>query len=715
MLRWCRSYPAVFVASLAFITACGGGDPNGGGRKRNNGGTGGAGGTGGSAGTGGVGGIPGVGGFGGTGMFGGVGGAPPVVDEAAPPFVKDDTGLSGLPAATIDMLRTGGGECTVQPSYPYEGTMLPGGLVPPMIMFPGGSDATYLRFGYEGVDKVDYQFAAGPSNPGQVQIPREAWNEITRRTNRANLNVTFTVQSGGTLSTCTLHWKVAAGNMVGSLYYNTYQAPEPGIPGIGAIMRLTLGTQSEIYKQGGSGVPPVGPCYSCHSVSFNGRVLVSSFHNYTPFLQEFRVDKFDVTADVEPEPSGTLHNANFGALTPDGTRILSMGNPECTAGSDTFPRRPNNFPLVEGADVARMLDTASGMELEATGLDGAHYMWMPQFSPDGDKVVFNHAKAGASGTDRMELAMMDYDYDTNAFSNLRVLANATEFAPGVPTSDYAPLGAGAGPQPIGVDACEDPAPGDVASGVATVPMGSCNGPCYPAWPFFTPDGKGVVFSLTSDPDFAQAFPGRDAPSKSELWYVDVETLERVRLDNANRGLEAIDEENNYYPTVLPIAIGGYFWMFWTAVRDYGHLSEGRDPAAVPNSVIDAEKKRIWAAAIKPKFVTMEDENNVPMPLTDPSFPGFYVDGQSTSGNVRAFAALNPCLDNNAPCASGLDCCCGYCLVEDGAATGTCSCEPPACSKTNEKCETSDDCCPPTAPDEPANSCIGGFCTFVNVE
>ena len=720
MSGWCRpSWTLLGIClALGLASACGGADAGGG---RNNGAAGVIGGTagnGGNAGTG-VGGDlggaaigAGVGGFGGS---GGNGGGPPVIDPGAQPFVQDDTGASGLPADVIDMLKAGGGSCTINPTYPYEGTLFPGGLQSPLVMWNGASEASYIRFAYEGSAILDYQFAAGPSDPGSMQIPREAWNEITRRTNLGNLNVTVSIKAGGAVSTCTLHWKVAPGNMVGALYYNTYQAPAPGIPGVGAIVRLKLGGDAEIYKQADGGLPPIGPCYSCHSVSFNGKVLVASKHTYTPFAQEFLVDKFDVTDVVQPAPSGTLHNANFGALTPDGSRILSMGNPECTTGSDTFPRRPNNFPLVEGNDVARMRDTTNGNELPTPGLEAANYMWMAQFSPDGDKVVFNHAKPGASGTDRTQLAVMDYNYDTNTFSNLRVIVNAPDFATGRPAFDYAPGPAGAFIQPHGVDMCADPAPEDPASGLGTVPMGSCDGPCYPAWPFFTPDGKGVIFSLTSDPDFASAFPGRDAPSKSDLWYVDTETLEVVRLNNANKGLQEIDEINNYYPTVLPIAVGGYFWMFWTAVRDYGHLVRGRDPNAIPNSVIDAEKKRIWVSAIKPKFVGTE-ENPVNVPLTDPSMPGFYADGQSLSGNVRAFAALNPCLDNGAVCTSGIDCCCGYCLVDEaaGTGTGTCNCEPPVCSKTNEKCETNDDCCPPEG-NMPKNICLGGFCNFIVVE
>ena len=35
---------------------------------------------------------------------------------------------------------------------------------------------------------------------------------------------------------------------------------------------------------------------------------------------------------------------------------------------------------------------------------------MPQFSPNGDKIVYNNAKPdGNGGTSRVELAVMDYD------------------------------------------------------------------------------------------------------------------------------------------------------------------------------------------------------------------------------------------------------------------------------------------------------------------
>ena len=669
-----------------------------------------------------------TGGSGGNGVF-----VPPLVDPSAETFVRDDTSASGLDTGVVDMLKNGSGACTLNVTYPYEGTIFPGALEPPIVMWEGAADAAYVHFAYAQSDKVDYQFAIGASTPGELQIPRDAWNEITRRTNRANLNVTLKVLTGGMVTSCELHFRVAAGNLTGAIYYNTYQAPADlgGVTDQGAVMRLHLGGIAEIYKQYEgplNAIPPEGPCYSCHSVSFNGKTLVASYHDY--FSKEFHVEKYDVTQEAQPASRGLLDNATFGALTPDGSRILAMGNPQCTAGSDSFPRRPNNFPLVEGKSTARMLDTSTGEDTQAQGLDANFYMWMPQFSPDGDKVVFNHGKvdpANAERSDRRELAVMDYDYATNTFSNLRVILSAASL-PGVPAPslDYSPGPSLAGPVPCGIDMCGDdsgaacdpdtpPIPG-IPGDVAALPSGSCTGPCYPAWPFFTPDGKAVVFSLVSEPDFTNAFPGRDQPSLSELWYMDLETREVVRLANANKGRFPADELANYYPTVMPVALGGYFWVFWTSVRDYGHKVIGRGTEdTLPVAAVEAIKKRIWVAAIRAKSVADDEVTEVPGPLTDPSAPGFYLAGQSESGNVRAFAALNPCLNDGESCMSGLDCCCGYCDVADDAASGTCSCTPRMCSKLNEKCEKDSDCCVAEGPDEDTPSCLGGFCGFVVVD
>jgi len=729
------TFKSCVLGALGVIVAagqlgCSAADNNG---PRGSGSAGVAGGAG-AAGAAGTAGISGGGGGGGVGGSAGTGPGPAGDPGFATtePFIRDDTGMSGLDPGTIDALKQGGGACSTNLLYPYEATVFPNGMISPLFQWPAAADAAYVKVTYDNDPAILlYEFAAKGSNPGELRIPQEAWNQIGRRASVNALHVTMSVQSGGTIDTCEHSYRIAPGVMKGSIYYNTYAAPGARNPAQGAVMRVTIGEPDpEIYLQytgsemvmGGT-----GPCVSCHAVSANGTTMIASLHNYgfggdyytppaaggwggapAPTMGGKTFEAWMYPVDDTPEPASMLElpNAEFAALYPDGSRVLTMGNPQCTGGSETFPRAPNNFPLVQGPSHSLVLDTKTGMEIPSHGLDPSHYMWMPQFSSDGKHVAFNHAKPdGKGGTDRRELAVMDYDYATNTFSNLRVVASHIGPEPSLP---YMPAPAGAGATPASLGGCmKDTGQSDVGA----LPSGSCTGPCYPSFPFFTPDGKGVVFSLMSEPDFLSAIPGRDKPAKSDLWYADVATGMTVRLDKANSSLDAGDDLANYFPTVLPVQVGGYFWVFWTARRSWGtHLDVNgpgmSDPlaATIPSeSMLQAYKKRIWVSAILPPAAGAA--------LTDPSAPGFYMEGQSESGNVRAFATLAPCVAAGTRCTSGLDCCTGFCAIPENASEGTCTDQVPMCSKTNDKCSADADCCPP-GPDQVTNTCIGGFCGFV---
>ncbi|HEX7479616.1 MAG TPA: dickkopf-related protein [Polyangiales bacterium] len=652
-----------------------------------------------------------------------------MTDPTSMAFVQDDTGMAGLDAATVDMLRKATGNCTANIVYPYKDTVLPRGLPSPEIMWTGMADAAYVHMHYANQTNVDYQFAMKGTNPGMIQIPQDAWNKIVGRSKTAPLIVDVNVKSGGAISSCETNWTIAPGTLTGAVYYNTYNAPGAMFKSQGAVMRLTLGkTMSDVYLQdlgAKNGISGTGPCISCHSLSFDGSMLVASRHDYggnDPLKKvfSFEVSAYPVTTGLQPTGlAGQMDNANFGALYPNGKRILTMGNPQCTNGAETFPRAPNNFIMVPGPSVAQTRDPATGTVVPANGLNKDWYMWMPQFSPDGKHVVFNHGKPdGKGGSDRRELAMMDYDYATNTFSNLKVLVS--HLGP-EPSLQYAPAGAAAGNI---TESCTTP-PGQDPTG--SLPAGACTGPCYPGWPFFTPDGKGVVFQLIDQPDFASAFPGRNQPSKADLWYVDIASRKSVRLDKASNGPKPEDGVANYYPTVMPVALGGYFWLFYTSKRDYGNKvypDVQLDPSDLSNFTTsfakqDGKSKRIWVSALRPVGDSTEFQNGV----VDISNPPFFLDGQSESGNVRAFTTLNPCTKSGdtSTCTSGLDCCSGYCFIPPNQANaefdkppvGHCTDVVPMCSKTNERCNKDADCCPPAA-GQPKNTCIGGFCTFITV-
>ncbi|HEV8247515.1 MAG TPA: hypothetical protein VGP93_17180, partial [Polyangiaceae bacterium] len=224
------------------------------------------------------------------------------------------------------------------------------------------------------------------------------------------------------------------------------------------------------------------------------------------------------------------------------------------------------------------------------------------------------------------------------------------------------------------------------------------------WPTFTPDGESVIFHAGSSAEFEAA-----EPNTGELYRVDVASRQVSRLDAANGrsgGAAYLAQEElnlNFVPTVLPVAVGGYYWVMFTSRRAYGNsvapgapgeLGAGRFAKASP-------RKKIWVAAID-----LDYSGKV-----DPSHPAFYLDGQElAAGNLRPFAALEPCREQGASCESGADCCERFCREVDRDAQGTpiLQCVPPpesGCSNLDEACGAAADCC------NSAQLCIGGRCAL----
>jgi hypothetical protein len=177
--------------------------------------------------------------------------------------------------------------------------------------------------------------------------------------------------------------------------------------------------------------------------------------------------------------------------------------------------------------------------------------------------------------------------------------------------------------------------------------------------------------------------------QGDLYIVELASGQWTRLDRAGARVNPVfpgrDEGHDFYPTVSPVAAGGYFWLFFTSRRQFGNTQ-------VVN-LEDAAGKNIWVSALRMAAA----------PGEDPSSPAFFLPGQElVSGNHRAFAALEPCRADGADCTSGVDCCSGFCI------DGKCGVpDVPRCSGLDEACDTSADCC-----EEDRTVCIGGFCSYI---
>ena len=198
---------------------------------------------------------------------------------------------------------------------------------------------------------------------------------------------------------------------------------------------------------------------------------------------------------------------------------------------------------------------------------------------------------------------------------------------------------------------------------------------YPTW---SPDDEWI--------SVGRATQARTRGAAGELWMVRKDGSEPVRLDKANGfgHIPDLETGENYEPTFVPVASGGYFWLVFVSERQYGNTLTNQDVAT--------RTKQLWVTAIDP----------FPQPGQDPSHPGFWLPGQElNNNNMRGYAALNECKQIGETCEAGYDCCSGFCVEIDGAFV--CDDEVPMCSPNESACEVDEDCCDPGA------DCIAGFC------
>jgi WD40-like Beta Propeller Repeat len=389
-----------------------------------------------------------------------------------------------------------------------------------------------------------------------------------------------------------------------------------------------------------------GGCVVCHAVSADGSTITAAHqHSYD---QSGDLTNGNATLDtITLSGNGGDHVFANNALYPDGSLALTCDN--CVDVSST---NGNITP-------SQLMNPKTGAVIPAPGFDNViSRAGMPTFSSDGTKVAFNLYGVGPGYDPGSSLGIMDFAVGTHTFSNLAT--------------------------------------------VGTDPT------LFPTWPAFTPDGEWLLYQL------GNTSYTRNSGTSGNLGVVHVPSGTNVLLDSLNgmaNGTPYLpfsdDTNKDYEPTVLPVAVGGYFWVVFTSRREYGNTINDTDPwEGLFEGGIPAKRKKLWVAAI--------DIDNPAHPSTaahDISHPAFYLDGQELAGgNSRGFWALSPCEQNGTSCQSGDQCCTGFCRQTNGADGGTeFSCVPPVtgCAQQYEKCTQSSDCCSCTGGEQ--TECIASHC------
>jgi hypothetical protein len=557
--------------------------------------------------------------------------------------ISDNPG--NVDPGTQGMLKAGGAADTgFKWLYPYDKTVFPRGLLPPTMQFGGTMPTSfYVHVTYAG---MDYQgFYAANSVQG-FAISAKDWTAITEGAGPTTpVAVAVTKVAGGQVTgPITETWTIAQGNLQGTIYYETYGSQliqqSPGGGG-------TTGGGVGIMKiQPGASAPTIlkSQCGNiCHTASADGSTLVANAGTYNDQPNYFQSASYDLKTNASliygtqnSEINAASLAFTYGGIYPDGSFVVSAtGYRTYLGGAPAL--------YYTGAKAG----TQGGNVINAPGFSGTvKSTGTPAFSPDGKQLAFNKSgQASGGGGDTM--TVMDFDLSTFTFSNSRTVAT--------------------------------------------------NAGTTVAWPAFTPDGKWVIYHAGSNAEYET-----DLGATGDLYIAPAAgggTATRLdALDGYANGqvyLPANDANLSFAPTLLPEAVGGYFWVVFTSHRSYGNtlasmatLEDGLN--GQPDS--DALGK-LWVAAI--------DINATAG--VDPSHPAFYLDGQELQAdNLRGFWVLNPCQADGSSCMSGDQCCGGFCRAGDGGGD-VCSSTAMGCSNLYESCTTASDCCMSTA------LCINGKC------
>lgn len=517
--------------------------------------------------------------------------------------------------------------------YPYDKTVMPRGLVAPLLQFSPGSIAPEDAKITMSSSVFSWQGYVHVKNPGvpQLYVPQDVWDAALQSAGGETLTIDVVKaaagQAYGPAKTSII---VAPASLKGAVYYMTYETPGNGLysvrPGVKEPAKLLI-----------------PGCVVCHSVSANGTHLATGADaaEYLAASGIYNVNENGDATQMTGAPAGLggdTRGLSFATFTPDGKYVMRSQN--------NFWGGVNQLAWAID-DVNKQLKPAT-----VVGLGPNIAALLPTISHDSKRYAFTNGPGEpvAFGTPSRSISLMDLNVDhatdTLTFSNRQLLIDngpngpVAKFTTFMPDADHIVLQEGEGYN-VGFDSM------------------------LPTW------GADSTYRT----------------STGRLHMIRISTGEHTELGVLNAGIADIDRQRNYEPFALPVTAGGYFWVVFTSIREYGNTYSG------PNV-----RKQLWVAAISPNHAMGED----------PSHPPFYLPNQTSTANERGFWALAPCRAVGAGCDTGDECCDGFCRPSDpNDPASTKVCQPPqSCSQTSEKCMVDSDCCEAAS----GTTCIGGFCT-----
>lgn len=561
---------------------------------------------------------------------------------------------AGVDAATqASLLGATTADGSIVWTYPYDGMAYTRGLNAPEMMWNNnaGGDVYAIHIvspyyelqSFTTATPVTATAGTTPAGATAFDFDPAQWSAFANSTS-GDATVTVTRMHGSAFTKVVQQtWKMASRSMSGTIYYWAINRA--------AVVRIKPGATAPDFFLSSATVPAPGEKNGLGTTTT--AMFCPSCHTVSADGSTLAMGTGDWGGANTVDVWSTLYDLAAGATTFHGYETPNPPTRYPLAGLSADGKMlVENWASVRGPGMGvddKPIDISSPSGTTGTIMNGTNLETLVgsnhhTYFPvfSADNALFAYVDSGDG-----KLYSLDYDATTKSFSNARQMADA-------------------------------PASGKIA------------------YPTISPDHRWIVYQV--GPDFGSlkmSFTG-------DLWAIDTTNPNHpISLANVNTTLSAAagasrDEHRSYEPTFAPVASGGYFWIVFHSRRTYGNrlvdvpYTDGSEGSGT---------KQLWVAAI--------DVNSGAATTTDPSHPPFWLPGQDpTTRNMRGYWALDPCHADGDTCATGTDCCNGFCDTTNDAGAPVCGKGSSSCSQLGDKCDVSSDCCD----SDKGVSCINHSCS-----
>ena len=438
-------------------------------------------------------------------------------------------------------------------AYPYDGTVWPRGLLPPILQWNGGAATDDYYVHIVGPTFELQQFTTATNAPtSRIALDPTTWDQYTN-SSAGPTTISVSRWDGMAATVVTSQtWTIAPASMRGTIYYWSNNLGRVLRIKPGAAMPDDFANQAPLNDT--TQYPASSCLMTCHTVSADGSTIVSGGGAYGgSYDLKTSMPMYSLGGTWGPSAGGASSSSvvrwMMPAVSPDGKYILTNSMAEGLAYANDMAT----------TGFLGLYDTTSGMGIATSGVQNVP-IGQPAWSPEGSKVVYVDLGDPMSGWYASwnnpppgDLKVMPFDATKNPMF-------------GAPTT--------------------------------LVPTGSDTNHRI-SWPTVTPDGKWVLYSRAGGAD-TRTVPDPSVPSgPSDLYFASTITpnqevrLAKVDGDGYPFAAGARDQSWNFEPSFAPVATGGYFWVVFTSRRTYGNILTGPAEGAGGTAV-----KQLWIAAIE---------------------------------------------------------------------------------------------------------------------